>query len=51
VTALFASPWVAPVVGFVCLAAVATGVYLGAAWDRLADHMRARYTPNGAHRR
>lgn len=49
-TALFASPWAAPVAGFVALAAVATGVYLGAAWDRLTAAARARYAP-GSHRR
>jgi hypothetical protein len=50
VTALLASPWGALACGFVCLAAVATGVYLGAAWDRLTTAARRHYAP-GSHRR
>ncbi|MFI0897718.1 hypothetical protein [Streptomyces sp. NPDC020983] len=53
-TALLASPWGAPACGCACLAAVATGVYLGAVWDRATARTavaRAWLNPNGAHRR
>jgi hypothetical protein len=49
VTAL-ASLWIVPATALVCLAAVATGVYLGAAWDRITTRARNRYAP-GSHRR
>lgn len=50
--AVLRSAWAAPVIAAACLAAVASGVWLGAAWDRLADALTAyRTPPNGAHRR
>lgn len=50
--ALLASAWGAPAIAAASLAAVASGVWLGAAWDRLADALAAYRTPsNGGHRR
>jgi hypothetical protein len=45
VRALLASPYGPYAAGLLCLAAVATGVYLGAAWDRASAAARHYYAP------
>jgi hypothetical protein len=56
VTALLGSPWLAPVLAVVSLAAVAAGAALGATWDHTTETLRHavdayRTPPTGARRR